>query len=174
MMRCVCVCVWCTPRYGESAWVTLYTGVSGVGQQCWSYAFDGHDGRQQCGGFYKEERVRVTGCYITLDSETVLMVRVATNLDEEVDDESFGIDNVVVTRVDRTDVGTDNKFYDRNNFEGWNCGGITTCGNLGQICGGYNVKGKGSELVKKYNLPAGTYSVELDFIKIDSWFVCVM
>ena len=65
-----------------------------------------------------------------------------------------------------------NKFDDRNNFEGWNCGSITTCGNFGQFCGGFNVKGTGAELKKTYtNLPAGTYSVELDFIKIDSWFV---
>ena len=40
-----------------------------------------------------------------------------------------------------------------------------------QFCGGYNVKGKGSDIRKTFNLPAGTYSVELDFVKIDSWFV---
>ena len=67
------------------------------------------------------------------------------------------------------------EFADSFNFEGWNCGKITTCGDYGQICGGFYVKGRGSELTKTYtNLPAGTYSVELDFIKIDSWFVCVM
>ena len=59
-------------------------------------------------------------------------------------------------------------------FEGWNCGKITTCGSLGSICGGYNVKGKGSDIKKIYSLPSGTYSVQLDFIRIDSWLVCVI
>ena len=64
------------------------------------------------------------------------------------------------------------KFSDENDFEGWNCGSITTCGDLGQFCGGFDVKGVRADLKKTYtNLPAGTYSVELDFIKIDSWFV---
>ena len=56
-------------------------------------------------------------------------------------------------------------------FDGWNCGKITTCGNFGKICGGYGIKGKGSDIKKTFNLPAGKYSVQLDFLKIDSWFV---
>ena len=60
-------------------------------------------------------------------------------------------------------------FHDQQEFEGWNCGKITTCGDFGEICGGYGVKGKGSEIKKTFNLPAGIYSVQLDFIKIDSW-----
>ena len=63
------------------------------------------------------------------------------------------------------------KFDDPDDFEGWNCGVITPCGNLGNVCGGAWVKGAGSEIVKTFKLPAGTYSVELDFIKIDSWCV---
>ena len=63
-----------------------------------------------------------------------------------------------------------NKFDNQNDFEGWNCGSITTCGEFGQFCGGFNVKGTGADIKKTFNdLPAGTYSVELDFIKIDSW-----
>ena len=62
------------------------------------------------------------------------------------------------------------KFDDPQDFDGWNCGQITSCGDMGQICGGYNVKGKGSDIKRTFfNLPAGTYSVELDFIQIDSW-----
>ena len=60
-------------------------------------------------------------------------------------------------------------FHDKQEFDGWNCGEITTCGDFGEICGGYGVKGKGSRIKKTFNLPAGTYSVQLDFIKIDSW-----
>ena len=67
---------------------------------------------------------------------------------------------------------TNDKFNDVNDFEGWNCGKITTCGAMGQFCGGFNVKGSGADLQKVYtSLSAGTYSVELDFIKVDSWFV---
>ena len=135
-------------------------------------------GTQQCGGRFKEERFRVTGCYVTLpktlgDDNAPLTVRVWTNLDQEADDESFGIDNVVISEATRpVDGGTNNRFGNQNNFEGWNCEEITTCGDLGQICGGYDVKGRGSELTKTYrNLPAGKYSVQLDFIKIDSWCV---
>ena len=54
-------------------------------------------------------------------------------------------------------------------FEGWNCGEITTCSDFGQICGGYGAKGGTSDIQKTFELPAGTYSVQLDFIKIDSW-----
>ena len=42
---------------------------------------------------------------------------------------------------------------------------------MGNVCGGAWVKGAESEIVKTLKLPAGTYSVELDFIKIDSWCV---
>ena len=66
-------------------------------------------------------------------------------------------------------------FGDTEDFEGWNCGRITTCGEFGHICGGYKTKGKGSSLQKTYNgLGGGLFSVELDFIKIDSWLVPVM
>ena len=61
-------------------------------------------------------------------------------------------------------------FENANDFEGWNCGRITICGDH-QICGGYNVKGKGSYITKTFMLPAGKYSLQLDFIKIDSWCV---
>ena len=65
-------------------------------------------------------------------------------------------------------------FYGQQEFDGWNYEKITTCGDFGKICGGYGVKGKGSRIKKTFNLPPGTYSVQLDFIKIDSWFVCAV
>ena len=63
------------------------------------------------------------------------------------------------------------KFSSPNDYKGWNCGKITTCGKFGSICGGFGVKGKGSDIKKTFNVPAGTYSVTLNFIKIDSWYV---
>ena len=67
-------------------------------------------------------------------------------------------------------------FYNANfkGFDDWNCGKITTCGDFGSVCGGYGAKGKGSDIKKTFNLPAGKYSVQLDFLRIDSWFVCMM
>ena len=82
--------------------------------------------------------------------------------------------SIIVTTIGRVESSeNESKFSNPEDFEGWNCGKITTCGVMGQICGGYNVKGKESDIKKTFNLPAGTYSVELDFIKIDSWFVRV-
>ena len=47
---------------------------------------------------------------------------------------------------------------------------ITGCGKFGRICGGYSVKGKEVSIERTYDdLPPGTYSLELDFIKVDSW-----
>ena len=57
------------------------------------------DGTQQCGGFFKEEMFRVTGCNVTLsgsDAKLPVTVRVWTDLDGDAADESFGIRNVVI------------------------------------------------------------------------------
>ena len=62
-------------------------------------------------------------------------------------------------------------FGNPNDFDGWNCGKITTCGKFKNICGGYNVKTGGDDIQQTFMLPAGeTYFVTMDFIKIDSWF----
>ena len=62
------------------------------------------------------------------------------------------------------------KFDNPNDFEGWNCDKITTCGKFGNICGGYDVKTGGDDIKKTFILPGGdTYWVTMDFIKIDSW-----
>ena len=62
------------------------------------------EGTKQCGGHFKEQTFRVTGCYVTLrsilDETPPLTVRVWTNLDQAADDESFAIDNVVVTKIE--------------------------------------------------------------------------
>ena len=164
MKRCLHIC-----RDGESAYVSVN------GQTCWIKTdIRGTEGTQQCGGLFKEERYRVTGCYVTLPESRALgsglTVRVWTNLDSGATDESFAIDNVAVEEAIRpVNGGMNNKFDNQHNFEGWNCGKITRCGDMGQICGGFDIKGKDSEIVKTYRLPAGIYSVELDFIKIDSW-----
>ena len=63
------------------------------------------------------------------------------------------------------------KFDDKSNFEGWNCGAVTTCGKFGNVCGGYNTKARGHDIKKTFKVSGGTYSVTLDFIKIDSWLV---
>ena len=64
---------------------------------------------------------------------------------------------------------TDN-FSTPTDDQGWNCGKIQKCGKFGNICGGFGVKGTGSDIKKTFTVPAGTYTVKLDFIKIDSWY----
>ena len=89
-------CYGVTPslRDNEDAYVSVN------GKTCWSKTKAvGTSGTQQCGGFFKEERFRVTGCSVTLsgsDANMPLEVRVWTSLDGDPGDESFGIDNVVV------------------------------------------------------------------------------
>ena len=72
------------------------------GERCWSRVMLATDGTQQCGGFFKEEVFRVTGCIVTLpesQSNAPVTVRVSTDLDGTADDESFAIDNVYVTKL---------------------------------------------------------------------------
>ena len=64
-------------------------------------------------------------------------------------------------------------FTNPNDFEGWTCGKITKCGKFGNLCGGALVKGYAQDIRKTFNLPAGTYALTLDFIKIDDWLVRV-
>ena len=63
------------------------------------------------------------------------------------------------------------KFDNENDFEGWTCGKITTCGKYGNICGGYDTKARKDYIQRTFLLPAGKYYVTMDFIKIDSWLV---
>ena len=63
------------------------------------------------------------------------------------------------------------QFDHLRDFEGWNCRKIITCGDFGQICGGCNTKGGDADIRITFTLHVGTYSVELDFIQIDFWFV---
>ena len=88
-------------RDNENAYVSVN------GKTCWSKTMNALDGTQQCGGFFKEEMFRVTGCYVTLpcvQEEGVrvrfkkwpVTVRVWTDLDGDAADESFAIRNVVI------------------------------------------------------------------------------
>ena len=70
------------------------------GKTCWSKTgLVGTSGIQECGGFFKEERLRVTGCYATLEENMPMTVRVWTSLDADALDESFAIDNVVIQLI---------------------------------------------------------------------------
>ena len=78
---------------------------------------------------------------------------------------AFAIDNVQFLKV----------LSSRSPFDtvmnGWSCGAITTCGSLGKVCGGYGKRGRGSDIRKRFSrLTIGeTYTIKLDFIRIDSW-----
>ena len=60
----------------------------------------GTTGTQLCGGWFKEEVFRVRGCYITVPTRLPLTVRVWTTLDGEADDESFGVDNIKILKLE--------------------------------------------------------------------------
>ena len=70
---------------------------------CWTKTgINALNGEQLCGGIFKEETFRVTGCFVTLpasEEKVPMTVRVWTTLDGDADDESFGIDNVVVRAI---------------------------------------------------------------------------
>ena len=61
--------------------------------------------------------------------------------------------------------------FESNYLDGWTCGGITTCGSFGNICGGFGQKGKAEKIEKTFTgLESGTtYYLSLDILKIDSW-----
>jgi hypothetical protein len=58
--------------------------------------------------------------------------------------------------------------------DGWTCGAVTQCGTHGSVCGGFNQKGKLSTIQKTVTVVPGTYSIDLSFLKIDSWSVCAL
>ena len=68
------------------------------GKTCWSKAgLLDTSGTHRCGDIStEEESFRVTGCYVALEENERLIVRVWTSLDADASDESFAIDNVVV------------------------------------------------------------------------------
>ena len=82
-------------RDGERAHVSVN------GKECWRKTFhESWEGTQVCGvSRWKDEASPVTGCTGALSSAGPLTVRVWTSLNEEATNESFGIDNVVVTHA---------------------------------------------------------------------------
>ena len=153
-------------RDNENAYVQVN------GKTCWTKKLAG-GGKQLCGSKsngWNEEKIAVK-CTGETNAKGELTLRVYTQLDSAANDESFGIDNVVVKKILPFTSETAN-FNNAKDFQGWNCVKITNCGSLGNICGGYNTKAKSHDIKKTFtNLDAGTYEVSLDFIKIDSWFV---
>ena len=144
------------------------------GKTCWRKSkISQATGSDQCGhgGNYKEERYPVA-CKATLSGvgDRPLTLRVWTSLDQGSQDESFGIDNVVI-RTQELQFPIIEQFSDASDFEGWNCGKIQKCGTFGNICGGAGVKGKGSDIKKTFQLPEGKYLINLKFLQIDSWYV---
>ena len=150
------------PRDNEKATVEVN------GKTCWTKTMAGQ-GKQVCGrgnNGWNEDRMKVTCTGTAVDGK--FTVRVHTTLNSAGDDESFGIDNVVLTKfLDSGSVTAD--FEDEHDYQGWNCNKITTCGSYGKICGGFNTKAKSHDIKKTFSVVPGKYSLSLDFIKIDSW-----
>ena len=150
------------------------------GKTCYNKKLAAGSGKQLCGSKnngWNEEKIKVKCSAPAVNGQ--FMLRVTTQLNSDANDETFGIENVVlkvttkppVTKPPGFKTITAN-FQDVKDFEGFNCVKITNCGSLGKICGGYNTKAKSHDIKRTYKgLPAGTYEVSLDFIKIDSWLV---
>ena len=88
-----------TYRDRETAYVSVNS------ETCWvKTGIRATEGAQVCGGHFKEQSFPVTGCNATLTAtsgDTIpLTVRVWTDLDQAANDESFGIDNVVVKTIE--------------------------------------------------------------------------
>ena len=94
---CHCCLVYPTLRDNEAA------VVSANGQTCWTKRdLVGSTGTKMCGGWTKDQIFRVTGCDITLfgppGALVPLTVFIWTSLDSDASEESFGIDNVVISK----------------------------------------------------------------------------
>merc|ERR1711937_644577 len=143
--------------------------VQANGKTCWQKKLAAGSGKQLCGqkhNGWNEEKIKVSCTAAAVNGQFTL--RVYTQLNSAANDESFGIDNVVLKKT--TFKTTTAKFQNAKDFQGWNCVKITDCGSLGKICGGYNTKAKSHDIKKTFkDLPAGKYKISLDFIKIDSW-----
>ena len=64
---------------------------------------NGDNGAQLCGSSGKEQVFRVRGCSVTLPAvreNMPLTVRIWTSLDGESHDESFGVDNVIISKLE--------------------------------------------------------------------------
>ena len=147
------------------------------GQTCWRKKLSASSGKQVCGQehvYFNEEKILVKCSADAVNGQ--FTVRVYTTLNSGASDESFGVDNVVLKKLETKPPGGFNtitaNFNNDEDFQGWNCGTITNCGSFGKICGGHNTKAQSDDIKKTFkDLPAGKYEVSLDFIKIDSWCV---
>ena len=91
-------------RSGEEAYVSV------DGEPCWTRkGMTAEQGTPQCGRHtddnfkkdYDDDSVPVTGCVETFSGAGInqLTVRIWTNLDQNSNDESFGIDNALLQQV---------------------------------------------------------------------------
>merc|ERR1712025_1522930 len=121
----------------EKAYVTVN------GKQCWTKTFQG-EGKQICGSKnngWNEAKVKVTCVAAAVKGS--FAVRGYTSLNSAANDESFAIDNAVLSKYVAPKFKTiSTNFKDAKDMDGWNCVKVQNCGSLGSVCGGYNTKGK--------------------------------
>merc|ERR1712164_116257 len=130
------------------------------GKTCWNKKLSAGSGSQKCGqkhGGWHEEKYKVTCSAPAVNGQ--FTVRVYTQLSSAANDESFGIDNVVLKQLSSGFKTITANFNNAKDFQGFNCVKITSCGSYGNICGGFNTKAKSHDIKKTYkNLPAGAGS----------------
>ena len=94
-------------------------------------------------------------------------VRVYTQENSAANDESFGIDNVVLRQIwmQKAD------FSNPKDFQGINCVKITNCDSTSMVVPTPR-RNRTHDNKKTYaDLPSGLYQMSLNFIKIDSCYV---
>ena len=142
----------------------------------WSQVFIYNEGSDVCGnGNYAEwldEKLKVGPFEMPHDTDT-LTLRVETTLNEDPNNESFGIDNVrlilkMLGYLDRFE-----RSADYWSFADGSPARTSECGSFGSILGGYDIiAGGGNYLQKTFDLKAMEHdqlAISFDFIKIDSW-----
>ena len=142
----------------------------------WSQIFIYNEGSDFCGNSnyaeWLDEKLKVGPFEMAHDTDT-LTLRVETTLNEDPNNESFGIDNVrlilqMLGYLDRFE-----RSADYWSFADGSPARTSECGSFGSILGGYDIiAGGGNYLQKTFDLKAMEHdqlAISFDFIKIDSW-----
>jgi hypothetical protein len=144
------------------------------GKPCGRSTFNHNRGTQKCGvnhGSYVEQKSRFT-CFVPAPAGSVL-VKVATNINENARNEAWGIDNVRITTGKRSELSDTTLFEDtfEGGCDGWTPCARSSCGGFGKMLGGHGIAGSGYKTTKTYKL-GGKYetaTIKFAYVKIGSW-----
>ena len=156
------------------SWDSETATVTVNGKPCGRSTFNHNRGTQKCGvnhGSYVEQKSRFT-CFVPAPAGSVL-VKVATNINENARNEAWGIDNVRITTGKRSELSGTTLFEDtfEGGCDGWTPCARSSCGGFGKMLGGHGIAGSGYKTTKTYKL-GGKYetaTIKFAYVKIGSW-----